>query len=403
MPTPEIVGFGEMAKTDQSTAEAYHLRPYQSRDRDRFLSLYETVWGRKKSVDWFEWRFESNPYQDGVQMIVAESSEELVGVEPLVPFRLQIGETTYEASQPVDWMVHPDHRRCGLFTRMTEAVLEQYLPDVSLFFNFPNEHLQPGLRKFDWQTVGPVACRYRVQNTRAFVEAKNANQHSTPVSIAGKLARPVVRAGLGLFDRFGSPPSGITVDRFTDVPVETIHERYSSARPNRIHVPRNRPFLRWRFANPNWETTSYVASRDGEPVASIIAATEQIENCRITHLLDSQPMSRQSRRPAAFEALLAELVSDASDSDLLRAPAHCYPQVFRRYGFFRDDTFPLSTVSTQTTHTIRTPPATAGATRNATQEATKNGGSKSPTDSISAVDLGDPKNWLLTVADLDIA
>lgn len=374
-----------MGSTQHQSTDTYQIRSYGPHDRARFLSLYETVWGRRKSEEWFDWRFRANPYRDEIQMTVVESDGKLVGAEPLLPYRLRIDGDVHTADQPVDWIVHPEHRRCGLFTRMTEDVLDRYLPNVSLFFNFPNELLRPGLEKFDWQTVGPVVCRYRLQNTRQFVEEAEAQQLPAAALVAGRLGEPIVSAGLSLLDRLNSPPDEISIERVDGVPIETVHDLYRSTRPETIHIVRDRPFLQWRFANPNWETTSYIASRDGKTVASLITATEQIDDCRITHLLDIQPMSRQRRRPAAFEALLANVLDDSCESDLLRAPGGYYPQLFRRYGFYRDDTFPLSVAATQTTHAIRTPDASDASSLHS-----------------ASTELADSAAWCLTVADLDI-
>lgn len=373
-----------MGSTHQQLAGEYRVRPYQSGDRAEFLSLYESVWGRWKDDDWFEWRFGANPYRDEIKMVVVDSGDGLVGAEPLLPFRLRVGGTEWEAYQPVDWIVHPDHRRRGLFTRMTERLLEKYLPEVSLLFNFPNSQLRPGLEQHGWEMVGPVVCRYRIQDTRRFADRADTTQHPAAVSVAAKHGTPLARAGLGVLDRFTGTAADVSVERHGEVPVETVHELYRSAPPEGVHVPRDRPFLRWRFANPNWETKTYVAVREGEAVASIVAATEETSTCQVTHLLDIQPVSEQATRPAAIGALLSAVVEDASDADLLRAPANCYPSVFRRHGFYRDDTFPLSVAATTTTHAIRLPETTAGA-------------DSAPTDRLT-----DPDRWQLTVGDLDI-
>jgi hypothetical protein len=322
-------------------------------------------------------------------MTVVESDGELVGAEPLLPYRLRIGETVHDASQPVDWIVHPDHRRRGLFTRMTEATLDRYLPDVSLFFNFPNKQLRPGLDKFDWETVGPVACRYRVQNPRAFVDRTNAD-HSAVVALAARVGTPLCSAGLDALDWYTSARAAISVERSSGVRIDAIHDLYSSTRPTETHVVRDRPFLEWRFANPNWETTSYLAVDDGETVGSLIAATERTDAAQICYLLDLQPMQTAAARPAAVEVLLAALLEDTTDVDLIRAPTGYFPGLFRRYGFCRDDAFPLSTATTRTTHAIRTPVMSGASTETATQP------------KLSAEQLGDPDCWQLTLADLDV-
>jgi hypothetical protein len=43
-------------------------------------------------------------------------------------------------------------------------------------FNFPSAALQSGLEQFDWQTVGSVPIRYRVQHPQRLVAA---DDHST--------------------------------------------------------------------------------------------------------------------------------------------------------------------------------------------------------------------------------
>jgi hypothetical protein len=323
-------------------------------------------------------------------MTVVESDGELVGAEPLLPYRLRIGETVHDAYQPVDWIVHPDHRRQGLFTRMTEATLEDYLPDVSLCFNFPNEQLRPGLDRFDWETVGPVACRYRVQNPNAFVDRTNVD-HSAVLTLAARVGTPLCSAGLDALDWLASARAEITVERSSGVRTDAIHDLYSSTRPTETHVVRDRPFLEWRFANPNWETTSYLAVDDDETVGSLIAATEQTDAAQICYLLDLQPMQTAAARPAAVEALLGALLEDTTDVDLIRAPTGYFPGLFRRYGFCRDDAFPLSTATTRTTHAIRTPEPSGTSTVPADQQ--------SP---LSAERLSDPDRWQLTLADLDI-
>jgi hypothetical protein len=102
-------------------------------------------------------------------------------------------------------------------------------------------------------------------------------------------------------------------------------------------------------------------------------------------------MQTAATRPAAVEALLGALLEDTTDVDLIRAPTDYYPGLFRRYGFCRDDAFPVSTASTRTTHAIRTPETSGTSTVPADQQSR-----------LSAERLTDPDHWQLTLADLDI-
>lgn len=369
------------------------IRPYERADRERFLSLYETVWGRPKSGNWFDWRFDSNPYSNGVQMIVAEADGELIGAEPLLPFRLRTGSTTVDIYQPVDWIVHGEFRRQGVFTQMTELLFETY-DDAALMFNFPSEVLLPGLKKFGWRVVGDVPMRYRIQRPYRLTYG-NGNSRVLTDALASSalvLSGPAVMVTLGLLDRTAPSTPGLTVSRHTQVPVETLSRLYESATPEQFHLARDEAYLRWRFANPNWETATYVASRAGTAEASIVVATEQVNGMRCVILLDVQPMVPRDDRGESFRAALARLLKDYSDADIVKAPAGPYSDFLRRYGFCADTTFPLSRVSTTSTQVVRPLDDTAQT----------DGGVPDEEWTLGGKNLQDPTNWLLMPADLDI-
>lgn len=392
----------------QASSGEYQIRPFRPEDRGAFLDLYEAVWGAAKDRSWFDWRFDENPRADDVAMVVAEMDGRFVGAEPLLPFELRAGDRSIEAVQPVDWMVHPDYRREGVFSRMTETLLERFRDDASVLFNFPNRQLLPGLERFDWRTVDAVPSRYRVQDPRAVTDG----DAGSPTVAAATIGRPLVRGTLGVLDRVGSTAPDVSVDRYDSVPGETVAACYAADRPERVHVPRTPAYVRWRFANPRWDVTAYVARRDGEPVATTVVATEHAIDGDITHLLDVQPMTTPPDRADAFEAILQAVLADATDAALLTAASDWYPDVQRRTGFLRDDHFPFSRVSTATYHAVRplgaglqpTPGTTTGAAMATTGTATA---TPAPADVsrdplvVDGYDLTDPEDWLLAPADRD--
>lgn len=370
--------------------ERVSIRPYEPADREGFLSLYQTVWDRRKDRDWFAWRFGSNPYRDGVQMVVADVGDDVVGVEPLLPFRLRAGSTTIDAYQPVDWLVHPDYRRQGVFTRMTEALLERYAGDAAVLFNFPNDSLLPGLRKHDWRVVGDVPSHYRVQNPGPLVTQQS---DSAPASITALARCGAAFMRLGrLIERTTSRRPDVSVSRVAGVPAAQLAALYAEHPPERIHAPRDEAFLRWRFGNPRWRTMTYLASRAGKPVAAIVTATEQVHDVTCTYIVDIQPMGAPDRCSDALHALLPALLADHRDSDLLRAPAGPFSSVFRRFWFLADTAFPLSRVSTTSRLAVRplAPHLREGAS--AAEDPWR----------VDGRVLTDPDDWLLMPADFDI-
>ncbi|MFC7070316.1 GNAT family N-acetyltransferase [Halobaculum lipolyticum] len=337
-----------------STRPRTTIRPHGSGDRAGFLDLYEAVWGRRRGAEWFRWRFEENPYLDEVPMVVAEADGRIVGAEPCVVFPLAVGDETRLAFQPADWMVHPDHRRQGLFTGMTERLLDRYADGPQCcYYNYPSDAIRPGLRSQGWRDVGPVPTYYRVQNVERLASGRLAtDQPAAEHALAlGQVGLSMARGVFSL--AAGSDADGWAVERHESVPVDTLVRIYRSGVPDGIHVRRDAAFYRWRFANPLWETTTYVAVGDDGPAASLIAATSDDGDLRCVWALDVLPADG-SASLGSYEALLSAVVADAADADVVKCAGIGLPETaLRRCGFRRDDAFPLSAVSKRTTAVVR--------------------------------------------------
>jgi len=330
--------------------EAYEVRLAEPSDRDGFLALYEDVWERSRDESWFDWRFLDDPYAAGIEMVVAEREGELVGAEPLIPMPLAVGSERVIARQPVDWIVHPDHQRRGIFTRMTELLLSAYEDRTDLLFNFPTDALLPGLEKFDWTTVSTQSTRYRVHDLER-VAADSAAADSHAVGLLDRFGGPAVKAGLAAADLLASAPTDIDVERVAGVATDAIDTVYTETRPDAVHVPREPAFVEWRFDNPRWDTTTYVARRGDRPVATVVVATAA-EHATCGYLLDVQPMTTIPERAPAFAAAL-DAVLDDLDVDAVEASTDPYPSVLQRRGFLSDDNPLLSRFSTPTTHVVK--------------------------------------------------
>jgi len=339
---------------EQSVAAtgAYEVRLAERSDRERFLALYEDVWGRSRSEAWFDWRFAAAPYSAEVEMVVAERHGDLVGAEVLLPMPLSVGGERVDARQPVDWIVHPDHRRQGVFTRMTELLLATYGDRTDIFFNFPTDALLPGLEKFDWTTVSRQSTRYRIN------DLQNATRDSTAidspvVNLLNRVGASAISAGLAAADLLTPTPSGVSVERVDGPATDAITTVYGETRPDDdVHVPREAPFVDWRFANPRWDVDTYVARRDGHPAATVVVATAEKPHTTVGYLLDVQPMTTVPERAPAFAAALDAALADLA-VDAVQAPTDPYPRVLRRRGFLCDDNPLVSRFSTPATHVVK--------------------------------------------------
>ena len=326
---------------DWSADDRYDVRRFESADLDGLRALDRAVWDRDRSAAWFRWKYVENPYVDHVPIFVVERDGEIVGARPFLAFRLRVGSDAVLALQPADTMVHPDHRRQGLFTRMTSRAIEFYEPRAPrLFFNFPNEAALGGYRSLGWRAVGPRRAHYRVQNPATFVESHVDGRAG---DVLGALATPVAQQYYRVRRRRFDPADSITVERRDGADGALLASLYERDPPPELHAHRDREFYDWYLSSPAWTYATFVAHRHGSIVAALLARTRTTDDgIRVTQLADVAPLHGDENWTSAVAALVASAVDDAADVDLIAAIASAIPsEILTTHGLSAGTDLPL--------------------------------------------------------------
>jgi GNAT superfamily N-acetyltransferase len=322
-----------------SAGDPYRVRQYEPGDRRGVLALYETVFGdRRGRGDWFDWKFVENPYRARVPICVAERDGRIVGARPSLPLPLSVGGRREIALVQVDPMVHPDHRRRGLFTRMAEHVYDYYGPrEPSVVVGFPNEAVKAGLEKMaeklalDDGIMATFTEFYRVQNPAALSNAP----------LAGA-ASPGLRAYLAARDRTTPRAPDGELDRYVGVPQTRLAEIAAGQPTPRVHAVRDEQFFGWRYDNPRYDYATYVFRGEGGPVAIVVGEQENTDE-HIVHLSDVLPVADGETRTRALSALLGAVLEEHRDADVVAAAGTTLPRsVLARHGFLGTDRLPMS-------------------------------------------------------------
>ncbi|KTG08879.1 hypothetical protein AUR64_13785 [Haloprofundus marisrubri] len=343
----------DAAGDDTGEAERdYHVRQYESADREAVLSLYETVFDRT-DPDWFDWRYVENPYLDETPIAVVEADNgDVVGARPSVPIPLRIGNQRVLAVIQVDPMVHPDHRRRGLFSKMVTYVYDHYAtrdPQVSI--GFPNEAVLGALDKLGERLSLHRGVRrecpvyYRVQDPTALTSLPSIGGERATNAVA-KLAATATRSYLSL--RTGRPrDADVTVRREAGVPVEELTTLVATSPLPHVHADRDAEFYAWRYANPRFEYETLLAEWGGSPAAAFVVGTQRDVASTVVHVTDVAPLTGGEVWTDAVDALLARVVADNDDAALLSVFGEALPRrLLEKYGFARNDEAPLSRVTT---------------------------------------------------------
>lgn len=352
------------------------IRPYQSTDKGDFLSLFETVMGEKKTAGWFHWKYETNPYVDHVPILVALNEGTVIGARPLFALPLVINGEQDIGIQPGDAMVHPEHRRQGLFSRMMEQMVEKYSGAFPFYFSFPNNISKPAHIKHGSEVVSKRSSYYRIENPSNIADIRTDRG---TIQFISRIGTPVAKKYYRLRDAITRGGEIGTIRTESDPPVADLAALYQTSVPDKIHAFRNERFYQWRLKNPDWEYTTYIAGDDAGLEAAIITGTSVKSHTTITKLTDVVPL--ETAPDSALVGLISQILADHSETDLFVAPPQGIPDaVLKKFGFVPDTTPPISFLASQTTHVVRT----------LTTSWTHNG-----------LNITDPDNWLLTFIEED--
>lgn len=336
--------------------EGYTIRPFEDSDVDGFLSLYETTFGERRSEEWFDWKYRHPPYVGHVPVFVSESrSGDVVGVRAFFALEMYCGSTRHTCLQPADAMVHPDHRRRGLFTTMTKEAIDRYTDsDVRMFFNFPNDKSWRGNKKLGWRAVSEYPTYYRVADPTSLL-----GSDTVLADVGTMAASTAVSSGQRLIDQVTNRlvESDITVRRSRTDPsslseLSAFHDRW---RPRRCHAVRDETFYEWRLANPEREYAVYFGYRDDALEGAIITGSKTWgDGMVLTSIVDVLPLLAADADRDVLLALLKRAIDENPDTDVFKLPAGPIPPRVAGYcGFIKDDVYPFSEVATPTLHAVR--------------------------------------------------
>jgi len=355
----------------------YDVRRFRAADTADFLSLLEqTLRSHSNGRAWFDWKYVRNPYADHVPIFVADHDGDVVGACAFLALEMAVGGRRRQVLQPVDTMVHPDHRKQGLFTRMTERALDRYADDSPAFlFNFPNEQVLPGYQKLGWRRAGDLSKGYRVENARAVL----GKYGSGPVARAARaVGAPLIAGHNSVRDATAPTLRASSVSATRSVPAGELAEIYRETVPDGIHAVRDETFYEWRFSNPEKQYRTYVAPGPAGPVGITLADTAA--DSSITHVVDAVPIGPDVRTETKT-ALLGHILAEASTADLFVVPSSILPAAaLRRLGIYPDTSPFLSSVVPRRARIVRGFGDWV----------------------LDGVDITDPENWALTFAELDM-
>ncbi len=282
-------------------AAEIEVREARKGDLDAVLELLGAALGPgsvPRTERFWQWKHRANPFGASPAW-VAVARGRIVGLRTFLRWRWALEGRRVDAVRAVDTATHPDWQRQGIFWRLTREALERLAEGGAEFvFNTPNRRSGAGYRKLGWRPA---------LRPPMFVRAVKPLRMAGAV-LRGKRAPADLGALPGVEELLGWPD-------FDDLVADC-----GRAWRSRLHTPRDRRYLQWRYAEiPGVDYRSLWAT-DGDSALAMIFRTRLRRSMR--ELLISELLGRGTlkARRRLFAGLLARL-REESDVDYLVATA----------------------------------------------------------------------------------
>lgn len=150
-----------------------------------------------KTEEFWKWKHLDNPFGTS-PVLVAEKENQIIGVRAFLRWQFTDQNRIYSAYRAVDTAVHPKYQGQGIFSRLTQELVEDMKNEgIQLIFNTPNKKSHPGYLKLGWETWGKLPLKIKLKvpkSSKNLLLSQNWEDISTLIS---KLEAPTnIQAGV---------------------------------------------------------------------------------------------------------------------------------------------------------------------------------------------------------------
>jgi predicted N-acetyltransferase YhbS len=166
------------------------IKPFDfRRDWKQFCQLYQKTFGREVNKAYCDWKFLNNPFGEAFGF-AAWDNNKLIGFVSVWPLRFCFDGEEIIACSGADTMVDIEYRKQGLFTKLTQILLEEMNKRGWLFrYSAPGIMSYPGyIKKLNHQLIGNLPYRVKLHPARMIYKKlfnnlnKKIDSHFTVVS-----------------------------------------------------------------------------------------------------------------------------------------------------------------------------------------------------------------------------
>lgn len=259
---------------DTMNYKDYEIVNYSPEFFTEIVGLQKYLWPTYTgtTATYLKWKFEENPINKKFLGVVALYRGKVVGFKGFFVTRWRIGNKRDDILMlsPADICVHPDHRKKGLFSAMTNFAIEEYEnTQYKVFIGLSiNTSSGSGYQKMGWPKIADRT------STRQYTLAGLINW-----ALANKTGRSLYKHQIN-YDRFGNIEVS---DKPKPYKMHSVIMK-QKALDNKITLFKDADFFKWRFHNIRRKYFFYYHWKNESINGYVVIET--VDNSTSGHILD---------------------------------------------------------------------------------------------------------------------
>jgi GNAT superfamily N-acetyltransferase len=192
---------------------------------NQLLDTAAQIHNRKKdSYDWLNWKYFESPFGESICLLALKDNE-IAGEVTFGKYEFLLNGVTQKCLISYQTMVHPQHQKKGLFSKLTKEILNiAEAEGIDLIFNFPNKASYTPFLRLNFIPINHLKNYISITNKLNFVKS--------PLSIK-------------------KPFFANSIEEFNKLELESFENLKETIQPLQIKenlVPnRTYAFLKWRY------------------------------------------------------------------------------------------------------------------------------------------------------------
>lgn len=287
---------------ESSKLDPLLVRTYEQGDEQEMNVLFNEVFGKRRDLEMWKWRYFDNPSKwktVRILAVVAELQHRIVGQYCAIPRLFKYKDSYAKTAQGLDNLIAPDHRSLKVQFEMSQYVDKIVAREgISVGFGFPNEVAYlVGKTFLDYRDLAEISVLFKRLNFVGSLKVRLQRLPNIIYKMTSFLGAYFFR--IETFFKQIKHVKGLEIvplERFTkdfDALWQKVKDKY-----NIIGV-RDERYLNWRYVDrPRFSYTIFCARKE-ELEGFIILRTDSLEHHRVGYIVDFLYTKRE-----IFKALL---------------------------------------------------------------------------------------------------